>query len=234
MDVTGALFCQSGPKQIKISMFTITFDARIWFQMALWATLPNLYVTSRGLRRFVHQESQWNDRDMCHQARFVEGLPSTQDCGPINIKTYQIQLYRCRSTTSWCHGFFVTVVHKLISLNYIQGINRSLNQVGLLWRHQKAVPCLGMLGSVDLRHPAFVSYKTRRSSLYNGNPYTWRDGIYIETGPRQPGSVLKLSILMWYSTLHNNYDGRNEIRRRIHKGHLIVQWNNYCEYFTVI
>ena len=40
MFVAGALHYQSIPKQIKISMFEVTSDARIWFQMASWATLP--------------------------------------------------------------------------------------------------------------------------------------------------------------------------------------------------
>ena len=40
MFVAGALLYQSSPKQIKIRMFEITSDARIWFQMALSVTLP--------------------------------------------------------------------------------------------------------------------------------------------------------------------------------------------------
>ena len=40
MFVAGALLYQSSQKQIKICMFEITSDARIWFQMALWATQP--------------------------------------------------------------------------------------------------------------------------------------------------------------------------------------------------
>ena len=40
MFVTGALRYQSSQKQIKICMFEITSDARIWFQMTSWATLP--------------------------------------------------------------------------------------------------------------------------------------------------------------------------------------------------
>ena len=40
MFVAGALLYQSSPKEIKICMFEITSDARIWFQMASSATLP--------------------------------------------------------------------------------------------------------------------------------------------------------------------------------------------------
>ena len=38
--VTSALLYQSSPKQIKMCMFKFTYDARIWFQMTSWATLP--------------------------------------------------------------------------------------------------------------------------------------------------------------------------------------------------
>ena len=45
------------------------------------------------------------------------------------IQKYETRLYICRSSTSLCQGFFV------VSVN--------CDVTGLLWRHQKAVSCLG-------------------------------------------------------------------------------------------
>ena len=48
--VAGALLYQSSQKQIKICMFEITSDARIWFQMASWATCRWLSGTNNWVR----------------------------------------------------------------------------------------------------------------------------------------------------------------------------------------
>ena len=53
MFVAGALLYQCSQKQIKMCMFEITSNARIWFQMASWATLQWLSGTNNWVRAHV-------------------------------------------------------------------------------------------------------------------------------------------------------------------------------------
>ena len=71
------------------------------------------------------------------------------------VQTYQTQLYICRSTTSMCQGFFaVCVICSKISTNSYGWLGHLIGSAncdvtGQLWRHQKAVSCLGWDKSIS-------------------------------------------------------------------------------------
>ena len=61
--------------------------------------------------------------------------------------------------------------------------------------------------SLNIKTPSY-QYKNshdknktaRPSYIYNGNPHTWKDHLYIETGPK---SSTRLTTPIWDITLHN-------------------------------
>ena len=105
-------------------------------------------------------------------------------CHPLRLKPYryiqkyQTQLFICRSTTSMCQVYSFLCVPKIpFNCNgWLRHLIGSVNcdVTGPLWRHQKAVSCLGWdksisdtrglsqtpgcMRQIDLRHPALVSH----------------------------------------------------------------------------
>ena len=91
-------------------------------------------------RSHSNKDALWSARAiMATQGAFICGKKimhaSHQHSRSINIKIYQTQLYMCRSTAFWCHGFFVTWIQIHMTLYQMLWMNRSHNSVGWLWQN---------------------------------------------------------------------------------------------------
>ena len=92
MLVAGVLLYEFSQKQFKICMFEITFDARIWFQMASWATLP-VVVRHKQLSQGTHVGDViivWRNTHNNTEPNAIS-FPSTLTDTDLNIQGIQVK-----------------------------------------------------------------------------------------------------------------------------------------------